>query len=126
MPVKSLSSRVLKWPDAKTVDRAVREWAAACTATRADVVRIGYFGSYARGNWGVGSDVDLLILVESSELPFERRSAAWDATSLPVPADVLTYSVEEWDRLKKGSRFYDTVEREAVWVYSGRSNDAQR
>ncbi|MHB8731893.1 MAG: nucleotidyltransferase domain-containing protein [bacterium] len=92
MPVRSLRSSVFKWPDGRTVDEAVRRWAASVVRRRQDVARIGYFGSYARGDWGVGSDLDLIIVVERSDQPFERRAAGWDATGLPVQADVLVYT----------------------------------
>jgi len=81
------------------------------------MIRIGYIGSYARGDWGVGSDVDIVIIVEHSTLPFERRAAQWDVTELPVPADVLVYTLDEWRSLPRQGRFYQTVLREAVWVY---------
>ena len=57
MPVRSLSSSVLKWPNKKSVDFAVRSWAEKISEERNDVQKIGYFGSYARGDWGVGSDL---------------------------------------------------------------------
>jgi predicted nucleotidyltransferase len=117
MPVRSLSSSVLKWPDLQTVDRAVRRWVAEVVGGRRDVVRIGYFGSYARGDWGVGSDLDLLIVVAGSDEPFERRAARWDATDLPVPADVLVYTKGEWDSLTASSRFHQRLLREAKWLY---------
>lgn len=117
MPVRSLSSPVLKWPDAQVVDQAVRAWAAQVAAARRDIVRIGYFGSYARGDWGVGSDLDLLIVVEQCREPFERRAAEWNTAELPVPADVLVFSRQEWEQSRPGSRFDATVRREAVWVY---------
>ena len=77
---------------------------------------IGYFGSYARGDRGVGSDLDLVIIVESSKLPFERRAAEWDATSLPVPADVLVYTASEWQPTAD-SPFLQRLQRETIWVY---------
>ena len=117
MPVRSLSSSVLRWPNAQTVDEAVRRWAEKVGWNRTDVLRIGYFGSYACGDWGVGSDLDLIIVVESSELPFEKRAAECDATELPVPADVLAYTVEEWQSLEHKGRFYQVVMREAIWIY---------
>lgn len=52
MPVRSLSSSMLRWPDRETVDRAVRRWAEEVARRKPEVVRIGYFGSYARGDWG--------------------------------------------------------------------------
>ena len=117
MPVRSLTSSVLKWPNARAVDLAVRSWAARLAGERPDVVRIGYFGSYARGDWGVGSDVDLVIVLERSGQPFARRAAEWDTTELPVPADVLVYTEEEWQSLKEGGRFSEALQREGIWVY---------
>ena len=115
MPVRSLNSSVLKWPDAQTVDRAVRRWAEYINQNRKDVLRIGYFGSYARGDWGVGSDLDLIVIVQHSDLPFERRNVSWDITALPVPVDLLIYTQAEWHELRQ-RRFYSTVMREAIWV----------
>ncbi len=116
MPVRFLSSSVFKWPDSETVARAAREWAQRLGAQRPEVVRIGYFGSYARGDWGVGSDLDLIVIVERATAPFEERAAGWDTAELPVPAEVLVYTQPEWKRLA-GERFRRTVERETVWVY---------
>ena len=84
MPLRLLGSPVLKWPDAQTVDKAVRRWAEDINQNRKDVLRIGYFGSYARGDWGVGSDLDLIIIVKHSNRSFENRSADWDVTTLPI------------------------------------------
>ena len=65
MPVRSLNTPVLKWPDKNTVDQAVRSWSIEQALRRPELKRIGYFGSYARGDWGVGSDLDLIaVLVE--------------------------------------------------------------
>ena len=87
MPVRSLNSSVLKWPDSDTVDRAARSWTEEQIDQRSEIVAIGYFGSYARGDWGVGSDLDLIAVVKETSEPFERRSAGWNLNDLPVPAD---------------------------------------
>ena len=119
MPVRSLHSPVRTWPDAGTVDRAVRRWAEELGRSRKDVLRVGYFGSYARGDWGVGSDLDVVVVVETAEQPFERRGVQWDATGLPVPADLLVYTQEEWDRLgREGGRLYRTIMQEGRWVWA--------
>ncbi len=115
MPVRLLSSPVLKWPDAQTVDRAVRRWAKDIAQNRKNVLRLGYFGSYAREDWGVGSDLDLIVIVKHSDLPFERRSVGWNVVALPVPVDLLIYTQAEWNGLRE-RRFYSTVMREAIWV----------
>lgn len=117
MRVRSLNSSVVKWPDAQTVERALREWAQELAQRHPEVLRVGYIGSYARGDWGVGSDVDVLLIVAQADLPFEQRAAAWDAHSLPVPADLLVYTLDEWQNLPRDRRFVQVVEREARWVF---------
>lgn len=117
MPVRLLNSPVLKWPDARQVTEGVRQWAERIAMAHPEVLRVGYFGSYARGDWGVGSDLDLIMVVSGSDQPFDRRSAQWDTTGLPVPADLVVYTTEEWDHLMEGGRFASTVVREAIWVY---------
>lgn len=76
MPVRSSTSSVLVWPDPEKVDRAAREWAQGEAPRHPELVRLGYFGSYATGDWGVGSDLDLVAVVRTSPQPFERRALA--------------------------------------------------
>jgi hypothetical protein len=117
MPVRSSTSSVLRWPDATTVRAAVRAWADEALAARPETEALALFGSYARGDWGVGSDLDLLAIVPSSELPFERRSLDWDLSGLPVPAELRIYTREEWERLRdRGARLVRTVEKEGIWL----------
>jgi predicted nucleotidyltransferase len=118
MPVRSSSSHVLTWPAAEAVAKAAHAWGAALKASRPDVLRVGYFGSYARGDWGVGSDLDLVvILLECDEQPL-RRGLAFDTISgFPVPVDLLVYTEDEWRRLEaEKSPFVQRLSAEVVWV----------
>jgi len=118
MPVRSLNSSVLKWPDQSEVHRAVRSWAAAETKRRTDIARLGYFGSYARGDWGVGSDLDLIALVDETSLPFERRAVDWRLECLPIPCEILIYTHDEWHRLSnQNTRFARMLKSEVIWIY---------
>ena len=119
MPVRSLSSSVIKWPDLKAVKEAIDLWAKEEIPKHPQVLRLGYFGSYARGDWGVGSDLDLIAIVAESSEAFERRNLSWSLTSLPVPSDLLVYTLTEWEALEKGGgRFARTLSRETVWTYT--------
>jgi len=118
MPVRSLNSYVLKWPDAKTVKDAFTVWAKKTVRNNTNVVRIGYFGSYARGTTGPGSDLDVVIIVKSSDKPFERRGIDWDLTRLPVPVDVLVYTLREWESLDMHSRMARILKSETIWLYN--------
>jgi len=81
---------------------------------RPDLLAIGYFGSYARGDWGVGSDLDLIIIVADSARPFECRAAEWDTAEIPVPTDVLVYTQKEWQNRQRF--FPSSLIPEIVWL----------
>jgi predicted nucleotidyltransferase len=118
MPVRSLNTPVLKWPDKNTVDQDVRSWALEQSLHHPELERCGYFGSYARGDWGVGSDLDLIAVVADTHEPFERRSLNWELNSLPVPADILIYTAVEWKKLqKRNDKFSRMLGNEVVWTY---------
>lgn len=117
MPVRSLNSSVLRWPDASVVADAVKQWASEVAARRPEAVRVGYFGSYARGDCGVGSDLDLVVIVDRAAEPFPLRRVAWDTTMLPVPADLFVYTEAEWKALGRRGGFGASLRREVVWVY---------
>ena len=96
----------------------MRRWAERVAAAHPEVAALGYFGSYARGDWGPGSDLDIVMVVQSSEEVFARRAARWDTIELPVPADLLVYTREEWQNLDRAGRFYREVAKKTVWVWS--------
>jgi predicted nucleotidyltransferase len=101
------------------VDRAVRSWTAEQVQQRPEIVRLGYFGSYARGDWGVGSDLDLIAVVNETSESFERRSINWDLNGLPVSAEIIVYSLPEWeDQAKKDTKFARILKNEVVWTFS--------
>ncbi|MCX8061887.1 MAG: nucleotidyltransferase domain-containing protein [Anaerolineales bacterium] len=90
----------------------MKAWAAQAKAENTNVLQVGYFGSYARGDWGVGSDLDVVLILAHSDLPFERRASQFDLTGLPVPVDVLVYTQAEWERLtfqREGKRWWKEV-----------------
>lgn len=122
MPVRSLNSSVLKWPNRQTIDQSVQQWVSTLVSDHSDILRVGYFGSYARNDWGVGSDLDIIVIMKRSMKPFWQRSLEFDLTNLPIPSDILVYTRDEWEEMKKeGRRFCRMVEQEAVWIYEDES-----
>jgi uncharacterized protein len=120
MPVRSLRSSILRWPDRSTVESAVQVWAGEQARLHPELIRLGYFGSYATGTWGVGSDLDLVAVVAFAARPFGERALDWDLTELPVPAEILVYTAPEWARvLQNQDRFACVMNNEVVWVIEG-------
>lgn len=97
MPVRPLTSSVLRWPEAASVTCAAARWAREIAAQYPGLVRIGYSGSYGRGNRGVRSDLELMRILERADRPFALRSGACDTTRLPAPADVPVHLEAKWE-----------------------------
>ena len=118
MPVRSLNSPVMRWPDRDAVVRAVTQWARGAARAHPEVVRIGIIGSYARGNWGVGSDVDILVELGACETPFERRALHLPEANLPVPEEILVYTTDELRRMRDDHNpFIAEADRVVLWVF---------
>lgn len=118
MPARSRSSAVVTWPGPEVVEAALRSWGEEFGRSRPEVVRVGYFGSYACGDWGVGSDLDVALVHSACAEPPLRRAGAFDTvTGSPVPVDLLVYTAAEWRLLETGEGgFTHRLAAEVVWV----------
>ena len=117
MPVPSSTSSVKLWPTPDVVLRALGGWAARQVQRRPELAALGYFGSHARGDTGFGSDLDLVAVVEHSDAPRMERGRDWPYERLPVPADLLIFTVDEWQAMmQRGGRFASVMKDEVVWV----------
>jgi predicted nucleotidyltransferase len=92
-------------------------WAIELRRLHPEITRLGLFGSYARGDYAPGSDIDLLIIVAESHEPLGfKRSAAFDTNDLPIGADVFVYTEAELERLGSDSPWLAHILGEVVWV----------
>jgi uncharacterized protein len=118
VPVTSSRSSLKRWPSADRVLAAARGWARRLADADPSVVAIGYFGSYARGEAGFGSDLDLLVVRHDVAARPDLLGA--DVDALPVPADVLHYTEGELRGvLELRGRMASVIEREARWWVGG-------
>ncbi len=115
MPVRSLTTSILRWPSREAVQAAVVRWAQDAANRDRSIRRIGYFGSCARGDWGVGSDIDMVLILDEAATAAEAR---FDTAELPVAADVMVFTESEWQaRLLRRDRFARVLQSETVWAF---------
>jgi hypothetical protein len=74
-------------------------WAAKQKHAQPDLLAVGVFGSYGRGTAGVGSDLDLLLILRHCSEPIWQRLRRWDTKDLPLASDFLVYGLSEWHTL---------------------------
>ena len=118
MPVRSLTQSLLRWPDPEQILNQVRHWAAQAAAEHPGLERVGLFGSYGRGDAGVGSDLDLLLIDSGSIGPQQQRLLAWPLAELPLSCDTLVLRpTEHAELLASGSAMATALERDSRWLW---------
>jgi predicted nucleotidyltransferase len=66
MPVRLLTQSLLRWPEPAVVLEAVTAWSVVQGDQHPGLERVGVYGSYGRGDAGVGSDLDLVLIDRSA------------------------------------------------------------
>jgi predicted nucleotidyltransferase len=99
------------------VIEAAAAWARRQSAANRDLEAVGIFGSYGRGDAGVGSDLDLLLVLSRCELPVWERLRRWDTSTLPLAADLIVYDRREWESLPRWNpRLASELARDLRWL----------
>lgn len=64
-----------------------------------ELLAVGVFGAYGRGEDGVGRHLDLRLILRECSQPIRDRLRRWGTGSLPLACDVLIHSLAEWRSL---------------------------
>jgi predicted nucleotidyltransferase len=83
--------------------------------------RISIFGSSVDQNPGLFSDLDVLIIMDSEKPFLDRLKEIYSLLSLPVDADILWYTPQEFKRIKHRGFFKTILKKEKV-IYEKKSN----
>lgn len=105
----------MRWPTREEVLAAARTWAQDLRQRAPEVQAVIVTGSVARGDYGVGSDLDLILILSDSTLPMHERYTRYYPDDLPVPADLSVYTQSEWDALPDHSpALWQRLQRERL------------
>lgn len=88
------------------------------------VKNIILFGSYAQGNAGKDSDIDILVLLNENGITqtymekIKKRMAVSNLISdveQKIPVDLLVYTIEEWQKLTEiNNSFIRRINKEGI------------
>jgi uncharacterized protein len=98
-----LNSVVFKSIDRARIQDAVAEYARRLREAHPEILRIIWFGSWVTGLPTPGSDVDLCLVVSASDKPVRERVSDYLPPGFPVGVDLLVYTTEEFNQLRKTS-----------------------
>lgn len=80
-----------------------------------NVEEVIVFGSFERGTWAPGSDLDVLILLASSDRPVHERVAQLLPGAFPVDLDLFPFTSAELAE-RRPSAFLDAIDA-SRWRY---------
>ena len=66
-----------------------------------NIEKISLFGSYARGKTDLFTDLDVLVIIDTDKPFTERTTEMYSLLALPVDADILCYTPQEFRRMKE-------------------------
>lgn len=108
--------------DQQTLDRIVEQIVKVLNPEK-----IILFGSYARGEAGPDSDVDIAVIAETSE-PGDKAigEISWGLRHLHLPLDLLLFAPEKWHRFRQVWSSFPTIIEESGRVIYERVGSAAR
>ena len=116
MPVRSLTQSVLRWPSPEQVLTQARNWAEDQRRLQPNLIRVGVFGSYGRGDASVGSDLDLVLIDTLASGPQYERLRAWPLDRLPLSCDALVLTPAEFQQLlAENTRMAQALQSDLRW-----------
>ncbi len=95
---KSYGSVKAIWVDEQVLQHLL-ETLVARYRQRPEVLAVVLFGSLARGRFVPGSDIDLLLILEHSPLPFPDRLPHYLPADVPLDVQVFPYT---WEEVRRG------------------------
>jgi predicted nucleotidyltransferase len=113
-----LSSAGPRFANREEVLALARETAARIAAAYPQIFRIILFGSFARGDYGTRSDLDLLVIFRESEISMRELLSELIRFSPAYPTDFVPLTRFEVDsRLAEGDPFLSQAIGEGIVLY---------
>jgi predicted nucleotidyltransferase len=95
MPRRSLSTVVVKSVDEGAIRRAMDAYAERLLRAHTNIAEVIVFGSFERGTWAPGSDLDVFIVLTEADRPVQERVADLLPGAFPVGLDLFPFTVQE-------------------------------
>jgi predicted nucleotidyltransferase len=121
MPNTSSDSVKKKSVPKDNVITELKRWARKITIKKPEIKKMGYFGSYARGDYTPASDLDILVIINKSDKVFFKRADDYVVDDISVGCELFVFSeCEINERVKQYKHgWIDTILKEVIWVYPG-------
>jgi predicted nucleotidyltransferase len=118
MPNLFLNSAKPRFADKREILSIARQIAFRIARAHPEVLKIILFGSFARGDYGVRSDLDLLVVLTHSDRPAQERLTDFLSHAQTYPTDMLLLTQAELEsRLAEDDPFLKRAVSDGIQLY---------
>jgi uncharacterized protein len=97
---------------------SVSDWARTSAESDESLLKVGYVGTFDLEGPESASHLDVVLVVEDTEVPMPERGGQWNLGPIGVPAQALVYTSEEWDEVMAGEGWLsEKMKTQTEWVY---------
>ena len=112
---KSFNSVKVFYLDKKLLEKRIKEGIKKIIRECKEVEKIVVFGSFAKNRMTVSSDIDILIIVNSSSEKFLDRPLKYKKYfNLGIDVDIFVYTIEETE---KGIPLVETALKDGIIIF---------
>lgn len=105
----SLNSVVVKSANRQEITQAVTRYVARLRAEHPEVEQVLWFGSWVTGLPTPGSDVDLCLILSSSDKPLRDWIPDYLPVGFPVGVDLFAYTRAEFEHLRDSAPTWHAI-----------------
>ena len=97
---------------------SVSDWAQTSAEAEESLLKVGYVGNFDPDDLQIESHLDVVLVVEDTDVPMAERGSQWNLGPIGVPAQALVFTSAEWEELLSGEGWLaDRMKTETVWVF---------
>ncbi|TVR56521.1 MAG: hypothetical protein EA421_03290 [Gemmatimonadales bacterium] len=97
---------------------SVSDWARTSAEADESLLKVGYVGTFDLEGPETESHLDVVLVVEDTDVPMAERGSQWNLGPIGVPAQALVYTSDEWDEVMAGEGWLSQkMKTQTVWVF---------
>lgn len=122
MPKTSSGSLKIFSQDINAVKRLLKKTLKIWKAEHPEICSVFIFGSFVKGDFTPGSDIDVLLILSDSKRSFRDRLAKYYPENFPISVDLFPFTISEIKEMRNHPSIYKTAVETGIEIKFRRYN----
>lgn len=81
-----------------------------------EIIKVYIFGSFVNGDFGPGSDVDILLVLSHCSYHYRDRAAVYCPDKFPYTLDLFPYTLNEIEGMRNCCSVFNTAKKTGIEI----------